>query len=129
MQQWILEDITDGDGFSDEEDNCPSTYNPGQEDTLPPGGNGIGDACDCECDFNCDRNVDGLDVDAFLTDFGRNTFSNPCTNVSPCNGDVNCDANVDATDVTNFLGDFGRNQFNNPCPSCVVEPWCQYPAQ
>jgi hypothetical protein len=125
----VCEDITDGDGFSDEEDNCPSTYNPGQEDTLPPGGNGIGDACDCECDFNCDRNVDGLDVDAFLTDFGRNTFSNPCTNVSPCNGDVNCDANVDATDVTNFLGDFGRNQFNNPCPSCVVEPWCQYPAQ
>ena len=113
--------------FQDDEDNCPSTYNPGQEDSFPPAGTGVGDACECEVDFNCDRNVDATDVNAFLVDFGRNQFNNICSNAIPCNGDVNCDANVDATDVTNFLGDFGRNQFNNPCPSCVAGPWCQYP--
>lgn len=33
----------DGDGYFDLEDNCPSTYNPGQEDSD---GDGIGDVCD-----------------------------------------------------------------------------------
>jgi hypothetical protein len=118
----------DSDGITACYDNCPNQANAGQQDTLPPGGNGIGDACECECDFNCDRNVDALDVNAFLVDFGRNTFFNPCSNAVPCNGDVNCDANVDAFDVTNFLGDFGRNQFFNQCPSCATETgnWCTY---
>ena len=113
------------------DDNCLETYNPAQEDTYPPGGNGIGDACDCECDFNCSGSVDATDVTSFLLDFGRNQYTpvppGPCSNSSPCNGDVNCDGNVDATDVTFFLGDFGRNQFNNPCPACVVQDWCVYP--
>ena len=109
------------------DDNCPETYNPTQEDTYPPGGNGIGDACECESDFNCDGNVDATDVTAFLGDFGRSTYNNPCTNAAPCNGDVDCNANVDANDVTMFLHDFGRSQFNNPCPACVEEPWCVYP--
>lgn len=34
---------TDGDGVCDEEDNCPSTYNPDQADAN---GNGVGDACE-----------------------------------------------------------------------------------
>ena len=34
-----------------------------QADNYPPGGNGIGDACDCEADFDCDS--PGLDVDAY----------------------------------------------------------------
>ena len=118
---------SDCDDTLDYEDNCPNDYNPLQEDTFPPQGNGIGNACDCECDFNCTGGVDANDVTAFLGDFGRSTFNNPCTNADPCNGDVNCDVNVDALDVNKFLEDFGRSQFNNPCPPCVVGDWCVYP--
>jgi hypothetical protein len=98
-----------------------------QADNYPPGGNGIGDACDCEANFNCDTNVDATDVAAFLADFGRSVFFNPCTNTLPCNGDFLCDVDVDADDVVKFLEDFGRSQFFDPCPSCVAGPWCVYP--
>ena len=49
-----------------------------QEDTYPPQGNGIGDACDCEGDFDCDGDCDGTDAATFKVDFGRSTFNNPC---------------------------------------------------
>ncbi|MCK5011772.1 MAG: sulfatase-like hydrolase/transferase, partial [Deltaproteobacteria bacterium] len=52
----VTDDI-DKDGIPDNDDNCPYVFNPNQKDTYPPGGNGIGDACDCEGDFNCDGNV------------------------------------------------------------------------
>ena len=118
----------DSDGIGDVCDNCPDHYNPGQEDTYPPGGNGIGDACDCEGDFNCDGNVDANDVTAFLEHFGRSQFNRPCSIEDPCHGDFTCNGNVDAADVTKFLEDFGRNQYNNPCPACNPGiPWCVYP--
>jgi hypothetical protein len=116
----------DGDGIPDDQDNCPDTPNPVQEDTYPPQGNGIGDACDCESDFDCDGDVDADDVAAFLTDFGRFQFNNPCVNDNPCNGDFECDGDVDAGDVEKYLEDFGRFQFNNPCPACTVGAWCSY---
>jgi hypothetical protein len=118
---------TDKDGIPDSQDNCPATPNSLQEDTYPPQRNNIGDACDCECDFDCSGGVDANDVTAFLGDFGRSTYNNPCTNASPCNGDVDCNGSCDADDVSMFLQDFGRSQFNNPCPTCVTEPWCVYP--
>jgi hypothetical protein len=108
-------------------DNCPSHYNPNQEDTFPPQGNGIGDACDCEVDFDCDSNVDARDVYYFLEDFGRNQYKNTCINENPCNGDTKCDGDVDADDVKKFLEDFGRSVFNNRCPACEVGDWCEYP--
>ena len=98
-----------------------------QEDTSPPQGNGIGDACDCEANFDCDDDVDAADVEAFLVDFGRFQFNNPCRNDAPCNGDFQCDGDVDSDDVEKLLEDFGRFQFNNPCPACAVEDWCIYP--
>ena len=116
--------------FADDEvpsgaDNCPDIYNPGQEDTYPTQGNGIGDACDCEGNFDCDGDVDTDDIRAFLLDFGRNPYNDPCTN-DWCNGDFNCDGGVASDDLTKMLEDFGRNRYNNPCPDCVGGNWCSY---
>ena len=75
---------SDDDGTPDHLDNCPHEHNPEQEDTSPPQGNEIGDACDCEGNFDCDQDVDGADAAIFKFDFGRSRYSNPCTNANPC---------------------------------------------
>jgi hypothetical protein len=116
----------DCDDSLDYEDNCPNHYNPLQEDTCPPQGNLIGDACDCEANFDCDEDCDGTDAATFKVDFGRSTFLNPCTNEYQCHGDFDCDVDVDGTDAALFKVDFGRSQFSNPCPACVVGDWCVY---
>ena len=116
----------DGDGITIQVDNCPEDYNPGQTDTYPPQGNGIGDVCDCESDFLCNGSVDATDVTSFLTDFGRNQFNDPCANENPCSGDTDCSGGVDAADLTKLLEDFGRNQYFQPCPQCTGEMWCAY---
>jgi len=113
------------DGVPYDADNCPDTYNPDQEDTYPPQGNGIGDACDCGGDFDCDGDVDMDDIREFLLDFGRASYNDPCTN-DWCNGDFNCDNAVDSDDVIKMLEDLGRNLYNNPCPDCVGGNWCSY---
>ena len=119
-------DDSDSDGVYDVSDNCLVVYNPNQEDIYPPQGNDIGDACDCETNFDCDQDVDATDVTAFLQDFGRNQYYNPCINQNPCHGDFSCDGDVDANDVSKFLEDFGRSRYNNPCPACVTGDWCVY---
>ena len=126
---------TDKDGFGNAgfiantcpDDNCPTTPNSTQEDSYPPQGNGIGDACECEGNFNCadDQDVDGSDAATFKIDFGRSTYTNPCTTENPCQGNFNCDRDCDGTDAALFKQDFGRNPFQNPCPACVSSgAWC-----
>ena len=114
----------DCDSIPDSEDNCQYHFNPNQEDSYPPQGNGIGDACDCEGNFDCDEDQDGTDASTFKIDFGRSTFDNPCEAVDPCNGDFDCDGDCDGSDAANFKEDFGRSTFNDPCPACVSEGWC-----
>ena len=116
-----------GGEVEDCDDNCHNLYNPAQEDTSPPDGNGIGDACECEGNFDCDEDCDGSDAGTFKVDFGRNDFFNPCTNGLPCNGDFDCDNDCDGTDAAKFKEDFGRSLFSNPCPICTVADWCSYP--
>jgi len=111
----------DGDGILDSVDNCPTDYNPGQEDSYPPGGNDCGDACECEGNFDFDQDIDGFDHSKFQIDFERTD----CTINDPCHGDIDCDGDVDLDDEQIFLEDSGRGVLN-PCPSCVTEPWCTY---
>jgi len=118
---------SDEDGVPDAEDNCPDTPNPNQEDTLPPGGNGCGDACECEGNFDGDTDCDGTDASLFKSDFGRSSFLNPCNNEPVCNGNFDCDLDVDGGDAATFKKDFGRSAFGNPCPDCSVEEWCAAP--
>ena len=99
-----------------------------QEDTYPPGDDGIGDACFlCEADLDCDRDVDGSDAATFKEDFGRSLFNRRCIAGDPCNGDFTCDGDVDGSDATAFKQDFGRSQFQNPCPQYEAGEWCVYP--
>ncbi len=93
------------DGDCDSGEVCEKT----QADNYPPGGNGVGDACECEGSFTCDQSLGSDDVSLFLLDTGRNTYNRPCTNLDPCNGDFLCDGSVDAYDVTKFIEDTGRN--------------------
>ena len=119
-------DDYDCDSIPNSEDNCPETLNTDQEDTYPPGGNGIGDACECEGDFDCDKDCDGSDAFDFKVDFGRSLLGNPCESDNPCNGDFDCDNDCDGSDAFTFKKDFGRSPFNNCCPACVVGEWCVY---
>jgi hypothetical protein len=100
-----------------------------QEDTRPPQGNSIGDACECEGNFNCseDQDVDGSDAALFKTDFGRSSIIHPCIAGDTCNGDFKCDGDVDGSDASLFKSDFGRSSMQNPCPVCESGvTWCQY---
>ena len=119
----------DGDEWADSVDNCPINYNPGQGDILPPGGNGIGDACECEADFECDGDVDGSDASILKIYFGRGLFNAPCNTFNPCRGDFECDGDVDGTDAARVKVDFGRSFIHNPCPEapvCAQPDWCNY---
>ena len=97
-----------------------------QEDTSPPYGNGIGDACECEGDFDCDGDVDGSDLRLIMIDIFRNRRFNACTNSNPCYGDFDCDQDVDAIDLIKFRYDYGRRLKRNPCPACRVGERCAY---
>jgi hypothetical protein len=123
----IINDLDD-DKIINDIDNCPLIANANQLDSYPPGGNGCGDACECEGNFQGnDVDCDGTDAAIFKIDFGRNSVNRPCNTAAPCNGDFSCNGNVDGSDAARFKADFGRNGLNNPCPSFEKIPWCVYP--
>ena len=122
----VTADDIDKDGIPDNDDNCPYIFNPTQEDTYPPGGNGCGDACDCGGDFNCNGIVDDSDAVLFKADFGRSQHKNPCTNNNPCNGDFDCDGDVDWADAEKFKEDYDKRSSKYPCHPRVERPYCLY---
>ena len=117
----------DNDAIDDLDDNCPLTENPGQEDTYPPQGNSIGDACECEGDFDCDGDVDEYDFETFMGNFNQRKLDKLASAIDLSKGDFDCDSDVDGKDQIKFLEDFGRKPSNNPCPACEVGDWCVYP--
>jgi hypothetical protein len=76
----------------------------------------------CKGDSDCDQDVDSDDVTAFVADYGRNIYNNPCSSTNPCKGDFNCDGNVDKKDIVIFIKDFGRMN----CSGCPAEDLCSY---
>jgi hypothetical protein len=107
---------SDNDWYGDVCDNCPTTPNPGQEDSFPPQKNDCGDACECEGDVHPeggDGDVDGYDAFVFKQDFGRSD----CATNPPCLRDFECDGDIDGSDAHQFKLDFGRSD----CPSCIFE--------
>ena len=105
---------TDGDGWPNTSDNCPTIANPTQADCNS---NGVGDACEvaagapdfnrdtvpdtCQClaDLFVDRQVNGADLGALLSQWGpanANTVS-----------DMNRDGKVDGADLGHLLASWG----------------------
>lgn len=82
------------DEIHPDEDNCPHIYNPDQEDTIPPEGNGIGNACECHADSNCDTRVDLIDLMTLKREF----MAPDCYTIT-CHADFNYDYKVNVADL------------------------------
>ncbi len=104
----ICTDDLDRDGVPLSLDNCPTNYNPGQEDDD---GDGVGNACD-NCDLNnpdqndCQGNGIGDLCDIAYgssSDEDGNGFPDECGTAPPCAGDCNCDGYVSTADVEPFI--------------------------
>ncbi len=116
---WLIAPDTDGDGFYDEEDNCPAVYNPDQADGD---GDGAGDVCDycvgngaydvdgdgtCDGDDNCPDVPNGPDAGSCVQIVSGVLMSTGvvCTNYSQCSQeDLMCE--LDHVDLNgNSIGD------------------------
>lgn len=111
----------DGDGISDEEDNCPDVPNPLQEDGDS---DGFGDNCDfcigngindtdldslCDLDDNCIYIANVSQEDTYPPQM--NNLGDACD----CEGNFDCDHDCDGSDAVYFKMDFGRSSLGNPC--------------
>jgi len=104
--QWVYPPDTDNDGIPDASDNCPTVYNPGQEDGDK---DGVGNVCD-----NCPTvaNADQLDSD-------NDGVGNACDNCpSICNSNqLNADGDSygDLCDSAPGCGGCGQPLCEQPC--------------
>ena len=113
----LLPNDIDGDGISDDADNCPEVYNPGQEDVDE---DDLGDVCD-PCDnanvfipgnLNGDLAddlpiIDILDVLILLDDILNNDFSGCSGEAANYNGDNYINIQ-DMMGVINYIMNGGR---------------------
>jgi hypothetical protein len=110
---WSLPD-QDDDGVPDINDNCPTIYNPGQSDCNADGLgdacavsagapdinlNAIPDSCECIADLFVDRQVNGADLGALLSQWGPASAGTV--------SDVNRDGSVDGADLGYLLASWG----------------------
>ncbi|MEW5923037.1 MAG: thrombospondin type 3 repeat-containing protein [Candidatus Zixiibacteriota bacterium] len=133
----------DGDGWSDDQDNCPDVYNPDQIDTD---GDGNGDACDSDDDndgvldgsdnspLNPDlcEDLDGDQCDDCAVgtdDYGPLPDNNPSNDGTDTDGDGLCDVGdpdddndgvTDAADTAPLNPDICQDSDGDGCDDCAV---------
>ena len=83
---------SDGDGFSDNCDNCPSHFNKTQADCND---DAFGDVCAIALGLVADCNDDGT--------------PDECETPSPCPGNTDINCVVDIDDIVNVVLDFGTD--------------------
>ncbi len=84
----ICDPDMDGDGLSNENDNCPKKANPLQEDSDTGGGDGVGDTCDnCPDTANAGQADSDGDLVGDACDNCPNDANPANTQATDCNGD------------------------------------------